>query len=68
MFFSQARTRENKLSIGLVECNVLRSSAGTFNRCKVSSSLKASNNESAADSLIARSHCSNSRSSFSASL
>ena len=39
IFRSLCRTSENMLSIGLVEISVLRSSAGTFRRCTVNSSL-----------------------------
>ncbi len=45
--------------MGLVECRILRSRAGTFNRRKVKSSSKASRRESAADSWRVRSPHSN---------
>src|SRR5437667_11564998 len=44
--------QENMRSIGLVDISVLRNRAGTFSRCRVNNSWKASRSESAADSFL----------------
>ena len=68
MLRSQLRTIENMLSMGFVECRLLRSRAGTFSLWRVSTSSSASRSESAADSLMPRSQRSNSCNIFFASL
>ena len=62
IFRSLCRTKENMLSIGLVDSSLLRSSAGTFSRCSVYNSSKASRSESAADSFLVHNHASSSSS------
>jgi len=49
IFRSLCRTNENRLSIGLVDSSVFRSSAGPYSQWSVSNSSKASRRESAAD-------------------
>ena len=49
-------TANHMLSIGFVECRLLRSRAGTFNLWSISTSSSDSTSESAADSLMSRSH------------